>query len=376
MTDRLIAANITLGNYAHNLSVIAEQVGPNVQTMAIVKANAYGHGAVEIAKTAIYAGVAYVGVVSVGELKQLRKAGIKAPILVLNYIDNDSMAEAIENNASVTIFDMESVNHLQIAAKVQGKIVKVHLKIDTGMHRAGCGPNEVLVVAKHIEESPNLELEGVMTHLAESEDPKSSFTEQQLEVFRNCLDELRHAGINPPLVHAANSAAIFAHSSSHFTMVRPGLVSYGINPFPEDHPHYEFVNKHMRPVMSLCTQVVFIRKLAIGESVGYNRRWKAERESVVGLLPVGYGDGYRRGPKNAQFVLIHGKKAPIVGSISMDQTTIDVTDMENVKVGDEAVLIGEQAATRITAQDIASAYGTISYEVVTSLAARITRKYS
>lgn len=376
MPDRLSVAIINLENYTHNLHEVAKIVGENVKIMAVIKANAYGHGIEKMGEAAVKAGASYLGVVSLGELKRLRSAGIKSPILILNYIDAGSLAEAIDNDGSITVMDQQIIADLQAAAKGSSRIVNVHIKVDTGMHRAGCDPKEIVPLAKQIIEAPNLRLEGIFTHLAESEALSQNFTHEQLKVFNQCVENLKDAGFSPPLIHCANSAATIAMPETHFTMVRPGLISYGLSPFDSDHEKYKFVANNFKPVMSLRTTVVFVRKLSIGETVGYNRRWTAERPSTVALLPVGYGDGWRRSPHNAGHVLVNGHKVPIIGSVSMDQTVIDVTDIPPVTVGDEAVLIGTQHNKAITADDVAQAYQTINYEVVTALSDRIHRQYT
>jgi alanine racemase len=328
-----------------------------------------------MSKTAVSAGAAYLGVVSLGELKRIRKAGIAIPVLLLNYIDPDSVFEALRLDASFTVVDKAVLDAVASAALVQQKKASVHLKIDTGMHRAGCGPDQLLSLAKHVVDSSYLELEGIFTHFAESESTDESFTRQQLQVFDDCIELLRNNGIKPHLIHCSNSAAIINFPEAHFNLVRPGLIMYGHNPFPKEHAKHQFVEENFKSVLSLKTQVVYVRTVEVGETVGYNRLWQAERTSRVALLPVGYGDGYRRTPHNAGRVLINGQYAPIIGNVAMDQTTVDVTDIENVQVGDEVVLLGMQGNLAITAEDIAQSYGTVDYEVLTSLSERVERVY-
>lgn len=244
------------------------------------------------------------------------------------------------------------------------------------MHRAGCDPDKLLDLARKVQAAPQLVLEGLFTHFAESEELDAAFTHQQLKVFSQAVDVLKGEGISPSLLHCANSAAIINFPEAHFTMVRPGLVSYGLNPFPKEHSQYKFVAQNFKPVLSLKTQVAFVRIIEPGETVGYNRRWQAKRQSTLALLPVGYGDGYRRTPHNASKVLVNGQYAPIVGSVAMDQTVIDITDVQgSVSVGDEVYLLGKQGAVSLTADDLAAAYDTINYEVVTALSDRIARSY-
>jgi alanine racemase len=375
MPDRLTIADISLKNYKHNIAKILELVPTKVKVMAIVKANAYGHGIEHVAAAALEASASYIGIVSLGELKRIRNSGITAPTLILNYLDPASIPEAVQLDGSITVMDMAAVEAIQKAAATLSKKVNVHIKIDTGMHRAGCDPDKLLSLAQAVVDASHLELEGIFTHFAESETLDAAFTHQQLGVFNACIRTLEDKSIKPPLVHCANSAAILALPETHFTMVRPGLITYGLNPFPPEHAKHAFVTKHFKPVLSLKTQVAFIRTIEPGETVGYNRRWQAGRQSTVALLPIGYGDGYRRTPHNAGKVLVDGQYAPIIGSVAMDQTVVDITDIDGVSVGDEAILLGTQGDKIITTDNIAAAYGTINYEVVTALSDRISRHY-
>lgn len=373
MSDRLSKANIDLKAYSHNLQLISSALNPDVKIMAIVKANAYGHGLEHIAKAAESYGVAYLGVVSVGELKRLRKIDIKIPVLILNNQDSESASEAVALGAEITVMDRGIINSVQDASKKNNCTTKVHLKIDTGMHRAGCNPKDVAELATLIDKSANLELQGVFTHLAESEDPDGEFTNKQLALFNQCISNLKQAGLKPKLVHCANSAAIFSHPDSHFDMVRPGIMTYGLTPFDESHPLFEVLDKKLMPVLTLSSKVIFIRELKKGDSVGYNRRWTADRPSKVALIPIGYGDGWRRTPNNAGKILINGVIAPIVGSVAMDQLVIDITKEGDVSVGDEVVLIGKQGDLEIKAEEVAMNCKTINYEIVTALSDRIVR---
>lgn len=376
MIDRTTVARIDLNNYSHNIAQILSLISSDTRLMAVVKANAYGHGIEKIAAAAIASGASYLGVASLGELRQIRTAGIESPVLLLGYIDIESVDEAVRLDGSVTVFDLAGIEATQAAGKRQSKTVNVHIKVDTGMHRAGCDPKEAPALARAVEHASFLELEGFFTHFAESEATDGAFTRKQLGVFSECIESLKAEGTAPPLIHCANSAALLAFPEAHFTMVRAGIVTYGLNPFALDHPRYDHVAKNFMPVLSLVTQVSFVRHIETGETVGYNRRWKAERRTTLALLPVGYGDGYRRTPHNAGTVLINGQQAPIVGGIAMDQMVIDITDTsEEVSAGDEVVLLGQQGSSSISADDLASAYQTINYEVVTALTDRIVRQY-
>ena len=363
---------IDADNYAHNLKFIRDQADQGVKVMAVVKANAYGHGIGQIARLASE-NADFIGVVSVGEARKVREAGVKTECLILNYLDNESIAAAVELNVALTAMDGEFVAAVQNEAKLQNKTVNIHIKVDTGMHRAGCEPEDLVALAKQVVDAPNLRLQGVFTHFAESESEDRSYTLEQIEIFNGCIEDLKTNGLDVELFHAANSAAIFAFPEAHFSMVRPGLSTYGLNPFDKGHEMYEKVQDGLKFAMRVVSKVAFVRDLKVRDSVGYNRTWRAERPSKVALVPVGYGDGYRRSPFNAGYMLIGGQKAPIVGTVAMDQTVVDVTDIEGITVGDEVVLVGAQGELRITADDIAVNYKDINYEVITSFSERIER---
>lgn len=375
MTERLATAHISLANYRHNLHEIRKIVGPEIKILAIVKANAYGHGIAEISRAAMESRADYLGVVSLGELRQLRAARVTAPVLIINYIDAGSVTEALELGATLTVFDPQIIHAVNSAASQLDTTAKLHINIDTGLHRDGCAPADSLSLAQLVHRLDNVQLEGVFTHFAESEDESSDYTTRQLQVFEHCLAQLDSANLRPPLVHTANSAAVIAHPSTHYNMVRPGIVTYGLTPFDPSHSQYDFVQKTFRPVLSLTSIVAHLRHLDAGQTVGYNRRWAAKRPSTLALVPIGYGDGWRRTPQPATHVLIDGQMAPIVGSISMDQLTVDVTDIPHVQTGDGVVLIGAQGGQAITASDLAAQQGTIHYEITTQLSARIQRSY-
>lgn len=372
MADRLAYAEIDLQKYKQNILKVKEIVGDNVKVLAVVKANAYGHGIVNISEAAIDAGAEYLGIVSLGELKILRNAGIQSPVLIMNYLDNDSFEQAIDLNPTITIMDIQAAVALDEVVKTQNRNVKIHIKVDTGMHRAGCSPEDLVEIATFIDKSENLELEGLFTHFAESEALDGEYTKHQLDVFNGCIDSLERIGIKPEIIHAANSAAIIADSRTYFNMVRPGIITYGLNPFSADNDHHNYVDGKFHPVLSLKAKIIFIRELNVGDPVGYNRTWTAKRKSKIALLPIGYGDGFRRGPYHADGVVISGKICPIVGTVAMDHTMVDITDVRDaVRVGDVAEIIGENITADIEAKDM----HTINYEVVTNLMERIERIY-
>lgn len=367
---RLVEAHIDLQAYSRNLSSVRSLLKRGTKVMAVVKGNAYGHGIVQIAKTAEKLGVEYLGVVCLFEARQIRDAGVKTPVLLLNYTDQESLEEAVDLGLAVNVIDRDVLTKLSSIAKKKGRSVSVHVKIDTGMHRLGVMPSEAVSFIKKVVSKENIYLEGIFTHFADADGEDLSFTYEQLQVFKKVIDELADKGIKPPLIHAANSAATLRVPESHFTMVRPGKILYG--PLPKANYSLPILSEQ---ILTLKTKIVQIRKIKKGESVGYGRTFVAKREMYIAALPVGYADGFRRAPKNFGEVLVRGRRAQLVGRVSMDQSSIDVTGIEGVSVGDEVIIIGKQGNEEISAQQVADQIGTINYEVTTSLAERITRVY-
>lgn len=373
MLDRLVWAEINLDAYRHNLQSIRNLIPASTQVMAVLKANAYGHGAIELAKVAIEEHCAYIGVVCLYEAQELRQAGITAPILVLNYLDEESLPTAVNLQLSITVMDRKIILALGSLAATSSQPIKVHLKVDTGMHRAGCSPEQAVEFATLIMNTPGLQLEGLFTHFATADDVDLSFAQQQLAVFQTVLDTLAQSKIKPPIVHAANSAATIALPQSHFNMVRPGIAAYGLSPFSSNHPRYSSFYQQFKPVLQLKTKIIQIKDIAPGESVGYGQTFVATRKTKVAVIPIGYGDGFRRAPNSTSHVLVNGQLAPIIGRVSMDQTTIDVTDTTSANVNDEVIIIGHQKEITRTVDQIAEEWQTINYEVTTSLASRVSR---
>jgi alanine racemase len=372
---RLVTAQINLSNYAHNIAEIKKLLAPHIKIMSVIKANAYGHGAIGIAKHAQQLGVDYLGVICLYEAKELRTAGITMPILILNYIDPDAALEAVNLDVSVTVIDADVVAALSEYAQKTGKKPKIHVKVDTGMHRSGVVMEKAVELIEKVADDGHLELEGIFTHFATADDTDLSFARQQLDTFTKLIESLKEKDINPPLIHAANSAATIQLPESHFTMVRPGVLTYGLHPYGLNDPVAFKVPFEPKPVMRLTTQVISHKTIQAGESVGYGRGFIADRKTKVALIPIGYADGFRRAPQNFGEILVKGQRAPLLGRVSMDQSSIDVTNIPDVKVGDEVVIIGSQGSETISAEDVAAKLGTINYEVMCGLAARVTRVY-
>ncbi len=359
---------IDLNAVANNVQRIAEIVGPKVRIMAVLKADAYGHGAVRIARTALNHGVSYLGVACLGEAEVLREAGIQAPILILGYTPAWQAREAILANTAVTLFSEDVARAFSRAAQELNRPVTVHVKVDTGMGRLGLLPHEVVPFVEFLSGLPGLVLEGIFTHFSTADAADKRYTYHQLAVFRQVLAELEERGYRFPLVHAANSPATLSVPESHFNMVRVGIAIYGLAPSPETPLPPGF-----RPALSFKTQVAQVKELPPGSYISYGNTYRTQGYERIAVIPVGYADGFRRGPAHWGEVLVKGRRAPIVGRVCMDQTMINVTHIPDVRQGDEVVLIGRQGSEEITVDEVARRLGTINYEVVSEILARVPR---
>ena len=369
--DRPTWVEIDLSAIAHNTRQIQSLIGPNVRILASLKADAYGHGALKVARTVLHNGASMLGVATVSEAAPLREAGIYAPILVFGYVPHWQVREAVRLRLTLTLYSIESAQALSRAAQALNLTVKVHVKVDTGMGRLGIRAEriaEIVELLHEISELPRLELEGIFTHFAMADTQDQTHARMQLDRFQHVLQCIEEEHIRPPLVHAANSAAIFSLPEAHFDMVRPGIALYGLDPSSEVRLPAEF-----RPALSFKTQVAQVKDIPEGESISYGCTYTTDRPSRVAILPVGYADGFRRSPTNWGIVLVHGQEAPLLGRVCMDQCIIDVTHIPHVKVGDEVVLIGRQGTYSLTAEQVAQRLGTINYEVVSEILARVPR---
>ena len=359
---------VDLEAIAHNVRRVAfDIVGPGTRVLAVLKADAYGHGATRVARTVLNNGASYLGVASVNEGTALRQAGIVAPILILGFVPAWQAREVVLNDLTATVFDLDVVGALSRAARELGRTVRVHVKVDTGMGRLGLLPGQVTALVRELQPLPHLEVEGIFTHFSVA-DSDEDYTRWQLGRFRRVLDELAGAGFEFALVHAANSAAILSLPESHFSLVRLGLAMYGLAPSPQVPCPADF-----RPALTFKTQIAQVKALPDGSFVSYGNTYRIRGEQKIAVIPVGYADGFRRAPRHWGHVLVRGQPAPIVGRVCMDQTMIDVTDIAGVRQGDEVVLIGQQGQQRITAEDVAERLGTINYEVVSEILARVPR---
>lgn len=358
---------VDLEAIAHNVRRVIEMVGQGVAILAVLKADGYGHGAVRVARTALNNGARYLGVASINEGVALRRSGIDAPILVLGYTPAWQARELVLNGLSATVFNLDVAQALSRAARELNNQVRVHVKVDTGMGRLGLLPDEVLPFVSMLQALPNLVVEGVFTHFSVA-DSDPNYTHCQVRRFRRVLGSLADSGIDLPLVHAANSAAILTLPESRFNMVRLGIAMYGLDPSPQVPCPADF-----RPALTFKTQIAQVKTLPPGSFVSYGNIYQTSGEQRIAVIPVGYADGFRRAPRHWGDVLVRGQRASIVGRVCMDQTMIDVTAIPDVRQGDEVVLIGEQGNERITAEDVAERLGTINYEVVSEILARVPR---
>jgi alanine racemase len=342
-----------------------------VRVLASLKADGYGHGALKVARTVLHNGASMLGVATVSEAIPLREAGIAAPILVFGYVPLWQMREAVRLDLTVTIYASEAARALARAAQALGKTARVHVKVDTGMGRLGIRSeqlDEILALVREVRDLPGLELEGIFTHFAKADAEDLTHARLQLARFQNVLQAIEAEGMRPPLVHAANSAATFSLPEARFDMVRPGIALYGLDPSPEVRLPAGF-----RPALSFKTQVAQVKLIPAGEGISYGCTYITERPTWIAVLPVGYADGFRRAPATWGSVLIHGQEAPILGRVCMDQSMVDVSHIPGVRVGDEVVLIGRQGQAALTAETVAGRLGTINYEVVSEILARVPR---
>ena len=361
---------VDLGALAQNFSVLRERLAPSCAVIGIVKANAYGHGAVEVAEVLVRIGCSMLGVATVAEGIQLRDAGILSPVIVLGPVVPRELGDLLQHRLTPIVY--EEAMLLALSERVKDVApCPVHLEVETGMGRLGIPIDRVMPLLQSAAFRGAVRLEGMMTHFADAESADPAFARQQIDVFRDLIDRVRGAGIEVPLAHMANTAGILRYPDSHLDGVRPGIGLYGYWPGPSttDDPA-------LKPILSWSTHVVQIRPLQPGQTVSYGRTFRATRPSRVAVLPVGYADGYNRLLSNRASVLIHGRRAPVVGRVCMDMTMVDVTDVPESKTGDAVVLIGSQGRETITAQDVASWQGSISYEVLCAIGPRVRRSYT
>jgi alanine racemase len=364
-------ADVSLDAVRANVTELRRLCAP-AELCAVVKADGYGHGAVPVARAALEAGAAWLAVAQVPEAAPLRDHGIEAPVLLLSQPRPDELADAIALRLDVTVYNATMVDRLGAAALDAGTSVPVHLKVDTGMRRVGVEPDDAVGMARAITAHRGLALRSVWTHCAVADEVDDPFTAGQVERYDAVLAGLTAAGIDVPMRHAANSAAAIAHPATRYDLVRCGIAVYGIPPAPALAGRVS-----LEPVVRLATEVSFVKAVAAGEGISYGLRHHVTRDTVIATLPIGYADGvFRRLGLDGQEVLIGGRRYPMVGAVTMDQVMVDVGPGSEVRPGDEAVLLGGQGHERVTPDEWAARLGTISYEVVCALGARVERRYA
>jgi alanine racemase len=379
-----IWAEIDLQAIAHNMEELRRFTRPQVRLMAAVKGNAYGHGAVKIAQTAVAHGVDALGVARIEEGVELRQAGLDVPILIMGYTAPPLTARLIDHALIQTVYTLDTARALSAAAQGLGQTLKVHLKVDTGMGRLGLIPDSgrsasldipasgrALEDVLQIHQLPGLKLEGIFTHFASSDSADKTFAHRQLNRFTRFLAELEKAGVDGITRHAANSAAIIDLPDSHLDMVRAGIALYGL--YPSDEVGQDKID--LIPAMTLKTRIIHLKAVAAGFKVSYGSTYTTPAPTTIATVPVGYADGYSRLLSNRGHMLVHGRRAPIVGRICMDLTMLDVGHIADVHLEDEVVVFGRQGQTLLSADEVAAHIDTINYEVVAALTARVPRIY-
>jgi alanine racemase len=359
-------AEVNLKNLAYNLNQVKKALSAGTRILATIKADGYGHGLLPVARKLTACGVDYFGVASIDEGIKLRSAGIKDPILILGLIFEEDFRVVFQYKLTPTICSGDQALELDRCGCRLGQRIKVHIKVDTGMGRIGVDLPEAKKLICRINKLKFVEIEGLFTHFPLA-DIDRKFTERQVNLLSKLCSQLEIEGVHIPLIHAANSMGLLAFPESHFNMVRPGLVLYGLYP-------QKALQVKLKPVLSLKTKIIYLKKVNKGSGISYGHSYVASKRTSIVTLPIGYGDGYPRNLSNIGPVLIRGKRFKVSGRICMDQIMVDVGNLK-VRVGDEVVLIGSQGKLRITAEELAEISGTIPYEIVCGLGSRIPRVY-
>lgn len=362
-------AEIDLAAIRHNVAQIRAKIDSATKLVAVVKANAYGHGAVKVSQAALKAGADCLAVAVPEEGAELRTAGFTVPIFSLGLVLPEQSGLIVKNNLIASVATEECLRALADAAREQGRPTRVMLKIDTGMGRIGVAPDEVGSFLRQISDTPDLELAGVFTHLATADASDKSYADCQISLFAATLEKLT-AKTAISYISAANSASIIDLPSGNFNTVRLGIALYGLPPSSEMHNKID-----LRPAMQLKSRIVYIKQVPPGTCISYGRTYTTERRTFIATLPVGYADGYNRRLSNKAYVLIGGRRRPLVGRVCMDQLMVDLGPVCDAAIGDEAVLFGRQGDAEITVTELADLVGTINYELVSALSPRVPRVY-
>lgn len=370
MDTRPAWAEIDLAAVSHNLKELRRIIRPDAKIMAVVKANAYGHGAVPVSRTVLKNGADYLGVAILSEVRQLREADINAPILILGYTPAEQVTDVIRLEAAQTVFDYAAAEAISQVAVKLGKKARIHVKVDTGLGRLGFPADagtaqEILRISR----LPGVEVEGLFTHFSVAGSKNKDYTYWQYARFKELVTRLTDMGLDIPLKHAANSAAVIDLPDVHLDMVRVGVSIYGLYPSDEI-----LKNKvKLMPALTWKAQVVQVKTVPAQSSISYGRTFITDKETKVATIPVGYADGYSRLLSNRACVIIHGQRVPVIGTVCMDQFMVDVSGAPDVRVGDEVILIGRQDSQQVTADELAELIGTINYEIVCMVGSRIPR---
>jgi len=363
-------AVVHLNNIRNNIEGIRKSIGPDRKILIAVKANAYGHGSVEVSRMAEEAGVNWLGVATVPEGIELRKAGITLPILKFSPVFSEEIEAALEYDITLAVCDRHITGFINDKAAAAGKTVSVHMKVDTGMFRVGVSTDEAAVLAHYIEnDCSHLDLEGVFTHLPVSDSADLEYTKEQIGLFSRVMKDITESiGRKPDLVHCSNSGAVLGHPEGYFDMVRPGIMIYGY--YPDSGTPRTIT---LYPGMSFKTRISFIKKVKAGTKVSYGRTWSAVKDTWIATIPVGYADGFNRLFSNKGRILVNGNSYPIAGRVCMDQCMVDLGPETEVCSGDEVVLIGRSGNAEISCYEWAEKLGTIPYEVTCNIGPRVQR---
>lgn len=361
---------VDLDNIAYNIRQIRQRITSVSKMMAVVKADGYNHGIIEVAEIAIKNAVDWLGVAELKEAVILREAGIQLPILVLGMCSPTQAGQVVRYGLSQTVCDHQLVKALSAEAQSLGQVARVHVKVDTGMGRLGLLPREAVSFVEEIVDCQSIAVEGIFTHFSTAHEKDKSHTKLQVKRFTEVITALEKKGIDIPIKHAANSAAVLDIPSAYFDLVRIGIMLYGLYPSSQ-------VSRsiHLRPALSFRTQVVYLKTVPVGFGIGYGRTFVTRRKTRIATLPVGYAHGYNRALSGKGEVLIEGKRAPVLGTVCMNMTLVDVSHIPGVKVGDEAVLFGKQEGAEITVDELALKIGTISHEILCNVNREVPRIY-
>lgn len=366
INEHLTWVDVDLGAITSNIHQLRQIAAADV--MAVVKANAYGHGMTAVAHTAERAGAAYCAVARIGEGETLREDGIQIPIHVMGPSLEGRFRSAIEHQLELTLFQPEQVQPLRNAARATGQTARVHLKVDTGMNRIGAQPEEALQMLQQLAAIPEIVVAGIFTHFARADELDTTTTEVQENSYLRFLDEVEANGLRPPLIHAGNSATAITRPRSRFDMVRAGVSMYGL------HPSHEIrLPDVFRPALTWKTQLRQVRTIPAGQGISYGHIYHTRKDERIGVIPVGYGDGWRRTDSN--IVLLDGQRVPVVGRVCMDQCMLQLDAIPDAAVGDDVVLLGPQGGDALPAEALADRWNTINYEVTCGISARVPRIY-